>query len=76
MKVAKLLLGKKNKQMSSHCIILVYELYLQKSVQYQSSDFVGQDEEGNVYKGIVILKDRFFKGVYSLHRKVTDRSFN
>ena len=28
-------------------------MYLQKSVQYHIGGFVGQDEEGNLYKGIV-----------------------
>ena len=30
-------------------------MYLQKSVQYHSGDFVGQDEEGNLFKGIEVF---------------------
>ena len=30
-------------------------MYLQKSVQYHSGDFVEQDEEGNLFKGIVVF---------------------
>ena len=30
-------------------------MYLQTSVQYHSGDFVGQDEEGHLYKGIVVF---------------------
>ena len=40
--------------MSSDCVLIV-EMYLQKSVQYHSSDLVGQDEERNLFKGIVVL---------------------
>ena len=28
-------------------------MYLQKSAQYQSGEYVGVDKEGNLYKGIV-----------------------
>ena len=30
-------------------------MYLQKSVQYHSGDFVGQDEGGNLFKGIAVF---------------------
>ena len=52
-KVAKLLLEKES--VSSDCVLLIDEMYLQKSVQYHSGNFVGQDEEGNMYKGIVVF---------------------
>ena len=29
------------------------EIYMQKSAQYQSGEYVGVDEEGNLFKGIV-----------------------
>ena len=29
------------------------EMYMQKSAQYQSGEYVGVDEEGNLFKGIV-----------------------
>ena len=35
--------------------VLIVEMYLQKSVQYHSSGLVGQDEERNLFKGIVVL---------------------
>ena len=28
-------------------------MYLQKAAQYQAGEYVGVDEEGNLYKGIV-----------------------
>ena len=30
-------------------------MYLQKSVQYHSGDFLGQDEEGNLFKETVVF---------------------
>ena len=42
MKIAKLLLEKN--AMSSNCVLLVDKMYLQKSLQYDSSSFVGQDK--------------------------------
>ena len=50
-KVAKLLF--KKKFISGDCLLVIDEMYLQKSVQYHSGNFVGQDEEGNLYMGIV-----------------------
>ena len=38
--------------MLSDCVLLLDEMYLQKSVQYHSGNFVGKDEEGNLYKEI------------------------
>ena len=38
---------------SFDCILMINEVYLQKSAQYQSGKYVGVDEEGNLYKGIV-----------------------
>ena len=37
---------------SRKCILVVDEMYLQKSTQYQSGEYVWEDEEGNLYKGI------------------------
>ena len=34
---------------------MVDEMYLQKSTQYQGGEYVGADEEGKLYKGIVAL---------------------
>ena len=33
--------------------LIIDEMRLQNSVQYHSTNFSGQDEEGNIYKGIV-----------------------
>ena len=52
LKVAKLLLEKQ--MVSTDCVLIINEMYLQKSVQYHSGDFVGQDEEENLFKGIVV----------------------
>ena len=35
------------------CILMIDEMYLQKSSQYQSGEYVGVDEDGNLYKRIV-----------------------
>ena len=37
---------------SRNCILMIDEMYLQKSAQYQSGEYVGIDEEGNLYKGV------------------------
>ena len=38
---------------SPNCNLMIDEMYLQKSAQYQSGEYVGVDEEGNSFKGIV-----------------------
>ena len=53
LKVAKLL--PKKQTVSNDCVLIIDEMYLQKSVQYHSGDFVGQDDEGNLFKGIVLF---------------------
>ena len=40
-------------KISCDCIMIVDEMYLQKAAQYQGGEYVGVDEEGNLYKGIV-----------------------
>ena len=35
---------------SCDCILMIDEMYLQKSPQYQSGEYVGVEEEGNLYK--------------------------
>ena len=37
------------------CILMIDEMYLQKSAQYQSGEYVGVGEEGNLCKGIVVF---------------------
>ena len=51
-KAAKLLLEKK--ATSRDCVLLVNEMYLQKSVQFHSGNFTGRNEERTLYKGIVV----------------------
>ena len=36
----------------SDVILMVDEMFLQKEASYQSGDYVGEDEEGDLYKGI------------------------
>ena len=40
---------------SSDCVLLVDEMYLQQGAQYDGGSYVGEDEEGNLYKVIVIF---------------------
>ena len=40
---------------SSDVILMVDEMFLQKEASYQSGDYVGEDEEGELYKGIACL---------------------
>ena len=53
MKTVKVLLEKE--VISSDIVLIIDEMYLQKSVQYHGGHFVGQDEDGNLYKGIVVF---------------------
>ena len=36
---------------------MIDEMYLQKAAQYQSGEYVGADEEGNLFKGIVAFME-------------------
>ena len=38
---------------SRACILMIDEIYLQKSAQCQSGEYVVVDKEGNLYKGVV-----------------------
>ena len=53
MKAAKLLLDKGI--ISNDVILIIDKMYLQKSVQFHSGNFVGQDEDGNLYKGVAVF---------------------
>ena len=44
---------RKNGKILNDCILMVDELYLEKATQYHSGEYVGTDDEGNLYKGIV-----------------------
>ena len=40
-------------KISKDCVLMVDEMYLQKATHYHSGEYVGADEDGNLYKGIV-----------------------
>ena len=44
---------REKREISDDIILMVDEMYLQNSTQYQSSEYVGADEDGNLYKGVV-----------------------
>lgn len=51
--VKALKLLRENNRISFDCIMMVDEMYLQKSTSYSGGSYVGADEDGNLYKGIV-----------------------
>ena len=51
-------------EISNDIVLLVDEMFLQKSTQYQSGEYVGADENGNLYKGV---DDSRLKKVYSVY---------
>ena len=42
-------------QISKDVIMMVDEMYLQKCVRYVGGDYLGSDDEGNFFKGIVVF---------------------
>ena len=46
---------------SCDCILMIDEMYLRKSAQYQSGEYEGVDKEGNLHKGIVSFMVAGFK---------------
>ena len=42
-----------NGKISNDCILMVDEMYLEKTTQYHSGKYSGADYAGNLYKGIV-----------------------
>ena len=40
-------------KISNDCILMVDEMYIEKATRYHSGKYVGADDEGNLYKGIV-----------------------
>ena len=42
-------------EISSDLILMVDEMYLQKGTQFHGGKYIGADEDGNLYKGIVVL---------------------
>ena len=46
---------RENGKISEDIILLCDEMYLQKQAQYHGGKYVGEDEDGNKYKGIFVL---------------------
>ena len=46
---------RENGKISNDCILKVDEMYLEKGTQYHSGKYVGAEDEGNLYKGIVVF---------------------
>ena len=42
-------------KMSEDIILMADEMYVQKGTQFASGEYVGADEEGNLYKGVVVF---------------------
>ena len=42
-------------KMSEDIILMGDEMYVQKGTQFASGEYVGADEEGNLYKGVVVF---------------------
>ena len=42
-------------EISEDIILRVDEMFLHKSTQYQGGEYVGADEDGNLYKGVVAV---------------------
>ena len=56
---------RENGRISNECILIVDDMYLENATQYHSGEYVGADNEGNLYKDIVAfmiegLKSRYF----------------
>ena len=63
MKASKILW--ENGKISNDCILMVDEMYLEKATRYHSGQYVGADDDGNLYKCIVAFMIVGFKG--SIH---------
>ena len=62
---------------SSDCILIIDEMYLQKSAQYQSGENEGVDKEGNLYKGTVAFMVVGFKlSIPFVVQAITEVTFN
>ena len=49
------------KTVSSDYVLIIDEMYLQKPVQYHNDDFLEQDAEENLFRGIVVFMIVSFK---------------
>ena len=45
----------RQEKVDSQCMLLIDEMYLQKSCQYHGGKFYGKDEHGEFYNGIVVF---------------------
>ena len=46
---------RKKGEISNDIVLMVDEMYLQKGTQFHRGKYIGADDNGNLYKGIVIL---------------------
>lgn len=46
---------RENHMISSHIVLMVDEMYVQKGSQYQAGSYVGLSENGELYKGVVVF---------------------
>ena len=42
-------------EISTDILLMVDEMYLQKCAQYQNGEYIGEDENGDLYKGLVVF---------------------
>ena len=42
-------------RISKDCVMMVDEMYLQKCVQYSNGEYIGEDFNGDLFKGIVVF---------------------
>ena len=42
-------------KISSDCVLMIDKMYLQKAAQYQDGKYVGVNENGDLYKGILVF---------------------
>ena len=40
-------------EISEDVVLMADEMYLQKASEYAGGDYIGEDEEGNLYKGAI-----------------------
>ena len=53
MKALKILLDKE--KISRDVVLMADEMYLHKGIQYNPGEYVGADEDGSLYKDVVVL---------------------
>ena len=59
----------KNKgELSTDVILMADEMYLHKSTQYHGGSYVGADENGELYKGVVVFMISGLKETANSHQ--------